>query len=278
VSALAEARRLATREDDVGFLDESLTAVALRWIHETGDSADDVTLLAFPDRFAAGSVARDEARSYALRLVAYRRTQRREWEAAVRDLREATTLTRTPESRADAARELARAELAYVDDLASGDPERAWQAYHALSRDGGGDELSSYRREVGHRVAVARIWSLTEQRRCDELEAPLALWRESDANATPDRASAVCHAQRGVTLWEQGELDRAADDFRRAYRLDPRDPVMEQNLLAALHRLITEHLRTGRCPDARPLIAEGLAVAPGDGVLRRAAASCAPDS
>jgi hypothetical protein len=48
---------------------------------------------------------------------------------------------------------------------------------------------------------------------------------------------------------------------------------MEQNLLGALHRLVTEHVRAGRCQDARPLIAEGLAVTPGDRVLQRAAAT-----
>jgi hypothetical protein len=120
---------------------------------------------------------------------------------------------------------------------------------------------------------VARIWSLTDQRRCDELEAPLALWRASDTNATPDRARAVCHTQRGVARWEQGEFDRGEEDSRRAHTLDPRDPVMEQNLLGALHRLVTEHVRAGRCQDARPLIAEGLAVTPGDRVLQRAAAT-----
>jgi tetratricopeptide (TPR) repeat protein len=276
VSALEEARRLATQPDDVAFLDQSLTAVALAWIHETAPSADDATVLAFSERLAEESVARDEARSYALRLVAYRRKQRREWEAAVRDLREAATLTRIPESRDQVARELARAELAYVDKLASEDAQRAWQAYQALPRDGDDAELASTRRHVAHRVAVAHIQSLTEQRRCEELEAPLALWREADANADPDRAGGFCHTERGVALWEQGERDRAVDDFRRAYRLAPRDPVIEQNLVAGLQRLVADRIREGRCPDARPLIAEGLALTPGDTWLQRAAATCGP--
>lgn len=273
VTALEEARRLATQADDVAFADESLTAVALAWIHESGDS-DDATVLAFADRFAAGSVARDEVRSYALRLVAYRRTQRREWEAAVRDLREAATLTRISTSRDEVTRELARAELAYVDDLASEDAERAWQAYQALPRDGDDAELASARQHVAHRVAVARIRSLTDQRRCEDLEAALALWREADPGADPDRASARCHTRRGLALWDQGEIDRATDEFRRAYRLAPRDPVMEQNLMAGLQRLIADRIRTGRCPDARPLIAEGRTVAPTDAWLQRAAARC----
>lgn len=274
VSTLEEARRLATQPDDVAFLDQSLTAVALAWIHETAPSADDATVLAFSERLAAGSVARDETRSYALRLVAYRRTQRREWEAAVRDLREAATLTRIPESREHVARELARAELAYVNELASEDAERAWQAYQTLTRAGDEAELATARQHVAHRVAAARIGLLTDQRRCEDLEAPLALWKEADASADPDGAGAVCHTQRGVALWEQGERDRATDDFRRAYRLAPRDPVMERNLVAGLQRLVEDRIRDGRCPDARPLIAEGLSVAPADAWFQRAAARC----
>ncbi len=274
VTALEEARRLATQADDVAFVDESLTAVALAWIHEIRDSADDATVLAFADRFAGGSVTRDEVRSYALRLVAYRRTQRREWEAAVRDLREAATLTRIPASRDHVARELARAELAYVNELVSKDAERAWHAYQALPRDGDDAELASARQHVAHRVAVARIRSLTDQRRCEDLEAPLALWRDADTSAEPDGASATCHTRRGLALWDQGEIDQATDDFRRAYRLAPRDPVTEQNLVAGLQRLIADRIRVGRCPDARPLIAEGRTVAAADAWFQRAAARC----
>jgi hypothetical protein len=53
---------------------------------------------------------------------------------------------------------------------------------------------------------------------------------------------------------------------------------MEQNLLAALHRLVIEHVRAGQCQGARSLIAEGLAVMPGDLVLQGAAATCGPGS
>jgi tetratricopeptide (TPR) repeat protein len=278
VSALQEARLLVTREDDAAaFVDESLTAVALTWIHETAPSADDATVLAFPGRLAAWSVARDEARSYALRLVAYRRTQREEWEPAVADLREAATLTRRAEYRTEIARELARAELMHVDQLTSQDAERAWHAYQSLRRDGdhGNDgELSDLRRQVGHRVAVERVRLLAERQRCEELEAPLALWRDLDASADPDAVSASCHGNRGLDHWERGELERATDDFRQAYRLAPRDPVTEHNLLVALQRLVADRIRDGRCADARPLIAEGLTVAPGDTLLRPAAAAC----
>jgi tetratricopeptide (TPR) repeat protein len=274
VTALEEARRLAIQADDVAFVDQSLTVVALAWINEIGDSADDATVLAFADRLAAESVARDEVRSYALRLVAYRETQRREWAAAVRDLREAAALTRIPASRDHVARELARAELVSVDELASEDAERAWQAYQALSSDGDDAELASARRQVAHRVAVARIQSLTDQRRCEDLEAPLALWREADPSADPDGASVTCHTRRGITLWDLREVHRATDDFRRAYRLAPRDPLTEQNLLAGLQRLIADRIRAGQCQDARPLIAEGRTVAPTDTWFERAAARC----
>ena len=272
---LQEARRLVTQEDETtSFLDQSLTAVAIAWIRENEASADDATILAFPDRFAEGPAVRDEVRSYSLRLVAYRQTQRGEWELALRNLQDAALLTRIPSDRDRVARDLARVELAYVDDLVIRDADRAWLAFQAVPGARGDDELDAAWRQVAHRVAVARLQSLTSQQRCEELEAPLALWRAVDASAEPDRASASCYTGRGVTLWGLEEIDRATDDFRRAYRLAPHEPVMEQNLLAGLQRLVADRVRQGRCPDARPLIREGLSLAPRDAWLQQVAATC----
>jgi len=220
-------------------------------------------VLAFSDRFVEGSVVKDEVRSFALRLVAHRRTQRAGWEPAVRDLREAAALTRITEYRDQIARDLAHIELRYIDDLASRDVERAWQALQALPRDGDDEELSGMRRLVNQRLVVARLRHLATEQRWEELEEPLALWGDLSDDADPD-------------LWRGGQLDRAADDFRRACRLAPREPAMEQNLLAALQRLIAGQVQEGRCQDARPLIAEGLSLAPNDPHFQRAATTCGP--
>ena len=272
---LQEARRLATPEDETAaFLDEGLTAVAIAWIRETEASSDDATILAFPDRLVTESPARNEVRSYSLRLVAYRQTQRGEWELALHNLQDAALLTRIPSDRDQVARDLARVELAYVDELATRDADRAWVAFQALPRAGGNDELDVTWRQVAHRVAFMRVRSLTSEQRCEELEAPLALWKAVDSDAEPDRAGAACHTQRGIARWNLGEIDRATDDFRRAYRLAPREPVMEQNLLAGLQRLVADRVRQGRCPDARPLIQEGLSLAPRDPWLQLVASTC----
>jgi len=275
INALQEARRLVAQEDETAALiDQSLTAVAITWLRETEASADDATILAFPDRLAAGSVAWSESRSYALRLVAYRRTQRGEWELALRELREAATLTRIPESRNEAIGNAARVELAYIDELASRDAERAWLAFQTLQLDESDAELGTARRRVGHRVAVALMQSRMNQQRCEELDAPLTLWREVDAKADPEGAAASCYTNRGIALWEREEIVRAADEFRRAYGLAPREPVMAQNLIAALHRLVSDRVREGRCLDALPLIREGLSLSPNDAWLRQAGATC----
>ncbi len=277
VNALQEARRLVAQENDTAaFLDESLTAIALAWLYEAAPSAEDTTVLAFSDRFAESSAVKDEVHSFALRLVAHRRTERAEWEPALRDLREAAALTRITEYRDQVARDLAHIELRYIDDLASRDTERAWQAFQALQRDWDDEELSGVRRLVSQRLVVARLRHLVTEQRCEELEEPLALWGDLSADADPDPMRASCYGQRGVALWKGGQLDRAAGDFRRAYRLAPREPAMEQNLVAALQRLIAGQVQEGRCQDARPLIAEGLSLAPNDPRFQRAATTCGP--
>jgi tetratricopeptide (TPR) repeat protein len=275
VSGFQEARRLVTEKNDTAaYLTESLTAVALAWLHEIAPSAEDAQVLGFSDRFAEEPTVKAEVRSFSLRLLAHRRAEQAQWEQALADLREAAILTRIPEYHDRIGRDLAHIELRYVDDLTSRDAERAWQAFQALQRDEDDEELSSVRMLVSHRVVVARLRHLADEQRCEELEAPLALWRDLDASADPDAVSASCHGNRGLDLWERGELERATDDFRRAYRLAPRDPVTEHNLLVALQRLVADRVRDGRCPDARPLIAEGLSVAPGDALLRPASAAC----
>jgi hypothetical protein len=49
---------------------------------------------------------------------------------------------------------------------------------------------------------------------------------------------------------------------------------MEQNLIGVLQALVDNRVRAGRCQDARPLIAEGLALAPDDAWLRGVATTC----
>src|SRR5262249_8622283 len=162
----------------------------------------------------------------------------------------------------------------HVDQLATQDIERAWKEFHTLSRDTDDAELASVRRQVGHRLAALRIQSLDGQRRCEELQEPLALWRELDGGGAPDHMRAHCQSRRGLDRWNSGQLDGAADDFRRAYRLAPRDPITEQNLIGGLGKVIDGHIRGGRCLDARPLITEALALRPTDPWLQQAAKRC----
>lgn len=274
VRALQEATRLVAEDDTRAFLNDSLTAVALGWLHEIAPSAEDATVLAFSDRFSEGSPVKDEVRSFALRLLAHRRGEQAQWGQALADLRQAAVLTRMTEHRDQIARELAHVELRYVDDLAVRDIERAWQVFQALPRGGDDDELNSLRRLVSHRLVAARLWHLAEHQQCEQLDQSLSLWRDFGLDGDPDRIRASCHGGRGVALWERGDLDRATDDFRRAYRLAPDEPVMERNLVGALQGLIAGHIRGGRCQDARPLIEEGLSLAPEDSWLQWAATTC----
>jgi tetratricopeptide (TPR) repeat protein len=274
IDALREAIRLPVDEETRGFLADSLTAAGLDWLSEIEASADDATILAFADRFSEWPDVREEVHAYALRHLAYRRANRDEWEPAVADLRQAAGLTRSARQRDMITRELTSIELRRVDDLSSKDVERAWQAFQALPRAGGDDELVKLRETVTHRLVVRRIQYLVDQERCEELDQPLGLWQELDSESDPDQMRAGCHGQRGVRLWEKGLLDEAATDLRRAYRLTPKEPPMEQNLIGVLQALVDNRVRAGRCQDARPLIAEGLALAPDDAWLRGVATTC----
>ena len=275
-SALREATRLPVEDDTRTFLTETLTGVGLAWLDEIGPSADEAAVLTFSDRFSEWVAVRNEVHSFALRLLADRRTRRGEWELARADLQQAATLTRTTQHRDMIARELAGVELRYVNDLASSDIERAWQLFAALPHDADeNDENSTFRRAVAQRLVVGHAWYLVEQERCEELDHSLALWRELDGQNDPDRMRANCHGRRGVRLWKIGEVDQAADELRRAYRLAPKEPPTEHNLVGVLQVLVDGRIRAGRCPEARPLIVEGLALAPDDPWFRRAATACA---
>jgi tetratricopeptide (TPR) repeat protein len=276
VRALKEASRLAREQDDASFLAENFTAVAVVWLREVERSADDTALLAFSDRFADVTPIHGEVRSFALRLLAHRRIQEAQWERALANLREAEPLTQNAEYRGQIARDAADVELRHVDDLASRDVEAAWKAFQALPPGAGDAKVAELHRHVRHRLVVARIRQLDDQGRCEELAGPLALWRDLDTKSDPDGAHAGCHGRRGVDRWNSGQLDQATDDFRLAYHLAPRAPTMEQNLVGALQRLAGDHVERGRCENARPLIAEGLALAPRDPWFQWAAATCKP--
>jgi predicted O-linked N-acetylglucosamine transferase (SPINDLY family) len=71
----------------------------------------------------------------------------------------------------------------------------------------------------------------------------------------PNDKDAALHRRRGVELAADGKLDEAIDEFRLAIRLNPRDPMLYDDLAAVLGR-------RGRLEDAVAAIRTGIRIDP----------------
>ncbi len=273
----ADALTLARRADEVApdaamkrLTDQNITAIASQELNAEGPNMDDAAVLAFPEPLRAYPSSYGDVRALALTMVASRRLSRGDVDGSAAALHEAAGAATSNDVRGQAGQNARLGEINRLGKLSTTDPEAAWTGWQKLGPPDA--TLAAEEAQVGRVIVQNRAVKLSNSGRCAELEAVLAGSGPTPASADPLRAS--CHARRGLTSSERGDMAGALDDLRAAVRLDPADPHHRQNLVALIERQVDLLAHSSRCKLTPPLIHEGRALDAGDAFWGEATEFC----
>jgi len=273
----ADALALALRADAAApdartrqLTEQNLAAIASQQLTAEGGRMDDATLVWFAEPLRAHPTAYGDVRALALTMLGQRRLKRGDVEGSSAALREAATVASSSEVRGQAGHNARLGELNRLGRLSGTDPESAWKQWLALGPPD--PALGSTEPEIALAIAQNRAIHFANDGQCTSLEAVLT----SKVSPIPREAQlrASCHAHRGITLSEHGDLAGALTEMRAAVHADPTDPHHKQNLEVVLEKEIDRLVHAGGCAQIPPLVAEGQAIAPEGAFFAQATEYC----
>ncbi len=266
-----QAAQLLPDGEEARLARHNLKALAQRRLAELAQ-ASEKELFAFAERFKAFPEVERDLRSRAWDLAGAQRSKRGDFEGAAAAAREAARLGSSSRDGGVLAHNLAVAELNRLVALGPKDPERAWAGYEKLSVP---PELDSQRRQLGASLAAQRAQRAMERGECEVVDRRVIDWLVLDPTAPANAMRAACKNEEGLGFWKAKDFLSAARSFREAMALNPDEPAFARNLSGALGNQVGGLLQARRCKDARPLIEEGLRLAPEDELFKKAARFCA---
>lgn len=261
-AALGFARRAAAVEaspEANHMAQQLLLHVASQLLVDRSKTWSDAKLIAFADGFREQPLAYGDVRALALSFVGERQLVRGDVAAGTATLARAAGVATSKAMRDAATRGVAFGELARVGKRSETDPEGAWTAWKALPASSNDPEFARDRDEIGAYVGERYCIHLANGGRCSELEVGL-----TEAPSVPRQGllRASCRARRAQALANDGKTAAALAEGRDALRLMPGNPDHRKLLVYLLSAHIEALITAGRCAHARPLITEGLTLAP----------------
>ncbi|HEY3449568.1 MAG TPA: hypothetical protein VGK67_24660 [Myxococcales bacterium] len=266
-----QAAQLVPEGEDARLARHNLKALAQRRLSELLP-AGEKEMFAFVERLKPFPDVERDLRSRAWDLAGGLRGKKGDFEGAAAAAREAARVGSGLRSDGVLGHNLAVAELNRLIELGQKDPERAWADYEKLTVP---PELETQRRQLGANIAGQRAQKALDRGDCPLVDRRVIDWMVLDPKAPTGALRAACKNEEGLVAWKAKDFASAARSFREAMGLNRDEPAFPKNLAGALGNQVGPLLQARKCKEARPLIDEGLRVAPEDDLFRKAAAFCA---